>query len=786
MSDLAQMEYYYNSAGAKVLLERDPSLYAVRYRHAGGVRALRREARSAHAGARHLRLIPNYRFQLYRSDLRVEVGRAVRTMNEDPEVELAVPVFRVRGDSGTLAIGTDSFIIEFAANVDLSSMQRQLDLLNAEWNVHVVDQLSWSLPRLGLLLRAPNTDGSRGPVQLARHYYEIFDGNLIYAAPNLIRRRSFGYESEPRAGSLRDIATATLRDQSWTYEDEQWHLWSSRVPEAWVAHGYGFSSISVAVLDNGIDIYHPEFANRIGPQYDFSLDTDDGSPKLSSDRHGTACAGVSVAGGIHCYGVAPGCNLIPVRFPEYLASYDEARMFEWAADSGADVISCSWGPEDGLSHSFPLPDHVRSAIHYCVTRGRGGRGIPIFWAAGNGGESIATDGYAINPDVMTIGAITERDQRADYSDYGSELFLVAPSSGSEVQGERAIFTTDRQGQAGYNIGNSPDMQGNYTNDFGGTSAAAPFTAGVAALMLSANPALRVGEIRDILRETAVKIGGTYDTNGHSNYLGFGMVDAMSAVSVAATREPGVVTTPVFRIEGPNSVERDRTPPSFAVFAPIGRFWAVEVATDPTLFDTAANAAARTADNFYGSWSSSLRSGASYDLPDPVWHRLATANKLYYRLWISSNRDAWVDAIATTANDEAANAPAINITVPAPAGSAISGPDLLSRSGDSPIFNVTLAEGHSYAVEVATEARLLDGVMNVGMRTPDNFYASWYDSGLLVSSTYKLPQHAWLDLSRADRLYYRLLTSARFGSWVDTKSIPSGDFENTALSIRILD
>jgi hypothetical protein len=69
----------------------------------------------------------------------------------------------------------------------------------------------------------------------------------------------------------------------------------------------------------------------------------------------------------------------------------EADAFAWAVAKGADVISCSWGPEDGVwwdpsdplhREVTPLPDSTRLAIRHAVTNGRGGEGCVIFWAAG--------------------------------------------------------------------------------------------------------------------------------------------------------------------------------------------------------------------------------------------------------------------------------------------------------------------------------------------------------------------------------------------------------------------
>ena len=177
---------------------------------------------------------------------------------------------------------------------------------------------------------------------------------------------------------------------------QQWHLDSTTIDEkpidasanvvtAWrVATGEG---MVIAVIDDGVDIDHEEFSSMdkiVAPRSFGKIASDDPRPGVDDD-HGTAAAGVACADGrFGASGVAPRARLMPLRSTSGLGSQDEADAFAWAADHGADVISCSWGPADGRwwdpgdprhAQVIPLPDSTRLAIDYAVRTGRGRPGL---------------------------------------------------------------------------------------------------------------------------------------------------------------------------------------------------------------------------------------------------------------------------------------------------------------------------------------------------------------------------------------------------------------------------
>jgi len=336
----------------------------------------------------------------------------------------------------------------------------------------------------------------------------------------------------------------------------QWHLRTTTiggnlveahaaVEDAWsIGRGRG---TTIAIIDDGVDVDHVEFralGGVVAPR-DVTEDTDDPRPKRPDNNHGTACAGVACAAGVDgASGVAPEARLMPLRLASGLGSQDEADAFVWAAENGADVISCSWGPLDGEwwnpgdpvhDQVVPLPDSTRLAIDFALERGRGGRGSVIAWAAGNGNEPVDHDGYASHPGVIAVGASNDRGTRSVYSDFGRALWCCFPSNDPDDDAlTPGIWTTDRLGAAGYNPGSDAlgHAPGNYTNDFGGTSSAAPGVAGLAALILSIDPNLGPAEVKRVIAETADRIDeehGEYDARGRSLLYGHGRVNALRAL-----------------------------------------------------------------------------------------------------------------------------------------------------------------------------------------------------------------------------------------------------------------
>lgn len=346
----------------------------------------------------------------------------------------------------------------------------------------------------------------------------------------------------------------------------QWHLTRIQAEAAWDVTR-GDPNVVVAIIDDGVDLDHEDFASPGKIVAGIDLVGGDNNPRPGpGDDHGTAVAGVAVADGhnnIGVSGIAPNCRLMAIRLTGTgTSNLTEAQAFRFAADNGAAVINNSWGPTDGGGPA-PLPGIVRAAIDHAVTNGRNGRGCVVLFAAGNGNEHISApatlDGYASYQRVVAVAAVNNRNVRSGYSDFGPEVDICAPSDGTSAQplvwggyppdgSTLAIFTTDRMGANGYNPPTSGvDPAGaalNYTGTFGGTSSASPLAAGLAALIVSIAPDLTEAQVRYALEATADKVDaantdpvGQYQANGHSQWYGYGRINALNAVRGARSSVP---------------------------------------------------------------------------------------------------------------------------------------------------------------------------------------------------------------------------------------------------------
>ncbi|MDH3646781.1 MAG: S8 family serine peptidase [Gammaproteobacteria bacterium] len=482
------------------------------------------------SSVRFVRRVPGRRVAYFH----VPEGRdeVMDTLRASPDVQYCSHVFQRETDEGRpgLEVGLDNRIfVEFTKDPTTETLRR----VESDNGLRAV----WRFPEMpGGVVFTVTSAATKNPIKIANKLHTRRDCKT--AEPCLV---------EPK------LSRAIPSDPAF---EHQWHLLNTgqgdgkagadaNAPAAW-DFTWGDPQITIAVIDDGFDFGHPDLhgTHKIHAPYDATQRDTNPSPESMNENHGTACAGVAVAnrgGAGLSIGMAPDCSWMPIRHAGQIGDFEEALAFYHAYRNGADVISCSWGPPDAYINQFwPMPSITRWVIDLCATRGRNRKGIPIFFAAGNGNEPLDLDGYANYENVIAVAACTNQDEKAWYSDYGENVWVTAPSNG----GTRGIFTTDRRGAEGYS------SFSDYTADFGGTSSATPLVAGIAGLMLSVNPELTASEVKNVLGRTAVKIGinqayeyddhwgntytDEYDADGHSYVYGWGRVDAGAAVRASVT------------------------------------------------------------------------------------------------------------------------------------------------------------------------------------------------------------------------------------------------------------
>lgn len=337
-------------------------------------------------------------------------------------------------------------------------------------------------------------------------------------------------------------------------------------PEAWDI-SRGSSDIVVAVIDEGVTSDHADLPNtrqvrlngsNFAAPYD-GTNANDPSP-VGNGNHGNACAGIIAAtmdNNEGIAGIAPSCMIMPIRVPFGAAPVSVfANAIDFAWQNGADILSNSWSTASTNPNLIPS---IVTAIQNAVTNGRGGLGAVVAFASGNNANHTASvNGYmgfpsnVTVPNVLTVGASDRYDLQANYSGTSNPVSLnnqlidvVAPSHRAyctQIPGEDLeIWSIDIPGNTGYNpqpagscapasqLPNAGTNFLSYTARMGGTSAATPLVAGIAALVLSVSPNLTAAEVFNIITCSANEVGGYTYTNGFSNELGFGRVNAFDAL-----------------------------------------------------------------------------------------------------------------------------------------------------------------------------------------------------------------------------------------------------------------
>lgn len=283
-----------------------------------------------------------------------------------------------------------------------------------------------------------------------------------------------------------------------TYFANQWWLTKLRAQEAWSAMPYALKPVVVAVIDGGVDINHPDLANKIiqGGR-DFYANTEDVSDYAN---HGTAVAGIIAANTDNAVGIAGlsgnfNVKILPLKVvsPDlYISLSDEIEAIEYAIAMGVDVINLSLG-------DISPYETEKVAINRALQAG-----ISVVASAGNNYSS----GYyypASYDGVISVGATNSSDLKTPYSNYNDKVDVVAPGDN--------IYSC------------------NPANSYGahyGTSFSAPMVSAIVAMVKSLKPEFTPLQMEALIQGSAVDLGAV----GRDNNYGYGRADALNAVKAA--------------------------------------------------------------------------------------------------------------------------------------------------------------------------------------------------------------------------------------------------------------
>jgi subtilisin family serine protease len=506
---------------------------------------------------------------------RDEVMQELRQANS---VNFASHVYQLQDNPSSLVYLTSQITVQFAPQIAAEAIAQIIAPVGLRPVKSVV-----GIPNTFVFETTPAA--TENPVKIANRLMQRSE--VLTAEPNVVVQTQSHYRPKDpiylKQWHLNHTGGPELTSGSHVFAEKAWDITR------------GVRSVVVAIMDDSVALNHPDFQGmgKIVAPRDFKENDFLPLPVDAEDNHGTSCAGVAIAeeNGTGAVGIAPGCALMPIRTTGFLDDESIEALFGWAVEHNAAVISCSWGP---AATYFPLSLRQRVALNRAATDGRNGKGCVIVFAAGNAnrptngsvnesgwpnnvisGVTSWLAGFAVHPDVITVSACTSLSKKAAYSNWGAEVSVCAPSNNAppgiglsmgyvftppEVRGNLpglGIVTTDRPGTTGYD-------PGDFASDFGGTSSACPLVAGVAALILSANPDLTASEVKQILQQTADKIvdtnpdpqfslrKGTYETGGRCDWFGFGKVNALKAVQAAIQQQKATAIAPSRRIQQQNN------------------------------------------------------------------------------------------------------------------------------------------------------------------------------------------------------------------------------------------
>lgn len=340
------------------------------------------------------------------------------------------------------------------------------------------------------------------PIYVEPHY--LYMTNVLPLAPALptlpvqagIDTPASGLGATGQTGTADSLATelTPIIPNDLLYAEYQWNLAAIHAEQSWNL-GKGTEDVTVAVLDSGVQVDHPDLGGKLLQGINF---IEQGASPTDDVGHGTHVAGI-IAAGVNNYEGVAGLSwynrVLPAKVLDSTGAgttYSVAEGIIWATDQGAKVINMSLG-------NYASAQFLHDAIRYAYDR-------DVVLIAASGNDNTERPGYpAAYPEVFAVAATDESGNRASFSNYGDYIDVAAPG-----------------------LGIASTYPGSQYAALSGTSMATPHVAALAALMRSANPLLSNEEIMELMRSTADDLGDP----GHDKYFGHGQINMARALQAA--------------------------------------------------------------------------------------------------------------------------------------------------------------------------------------------------------------------------------------------------------------
>ncbi len=381
ISVLEDKGYSYNFKGKPIKLLRIKNRVTLSYKpKTAGMHALFKKKkyfngaafRQLRAGLRSLEVVTVEKRAVENKSGAEAFHEIITALEEDSSVAFAAPVYYApESDEGIII--TDRVIVKISGENKDTFLRTIASVIDAEYEEELMSQV---------MVFKCNNPGRRDALQRCMDI-----GNLpgvVWAEPEMtLHLQKYYTPDDP-------------------FYSKQWHHFNDgvnggvygadmKVSSAWDIQQMGDTNITIAVLDGGFDLAHPDLSMKRGKDFCGGDNDFDPSPASETDRHGTAVAGVAAGignNGIGIAGVAAGAKILPVKILDEVVDLNNSQIasaITWAYQNGADVINNSWG----LQTSTPS-NVIQNAIIDASILGRNGKGCPVFCASGNSASQFVT------------------------------------------------------------------------------------------------------------------------------------------------------------------------------------------------------------------------------------------------------------------------------------------------------------------------------------------------------------------------------------------------------------